>query len=176
MKNIASRIAVLLVGCCLIVGCTTTDPNTGEPVYDPVKTEQSKAIIEQTIAGAIASIEMSDDVQRYLNYSANTLCELKDREAIAPSVLAKNLSDALDAEGVIGDTYAIAAKNVIVALYQINYAERGNADLDPEKFMWHILDSMCTAIRQGLRDKGFPVDTTYKVPEIKESSQLALNS
>ena len=167
---------VLLIGACsFMTACSTFDTTTGQREFDQVKTDKTKAVLKNAISGAIGAMELDEDVQRYLNYSANTICEMRDTGEFSPAVLARNLDKGLTDEGLVGNQWAILTKTTILALYEINYADRGTADLPQEQFLWNMMDVMCEAIRQGLRDKGFPVDVTYKVEEIQETQQLALN-
>ena len=51
---------------------------------------------------------------------------------------------------------AIDAKNGVIALYKIIYANRFNAELSPEKWPKNAADVICASIDQGLKDAGKP--------------------
>jgi len=139
----------------LAIGCATTDPVTGQKVYDPYKTEA----VEQAIIPAASSA-----VRRVINSNPSK------REEIAKAFLAAGavfrrmvtekkfspifLAQALDEVITIRNDTVLDLKNAAVALWAIYYGQRGSAELPEDQWVIHVANVFATGIERGLHDAG----------------------
>lgn len=149
MKSLASIICILL-----LAGCTTNKQ------YDAQNTENVKAALTPVMASVVHRVienspEHSEQIAAYMRAVGKVCCEAQSTGQIGPYSLIYAVDAAtapLLAEGVSPDI--IDAKNVLLALYRIQYADRYNAELSPEKWPYHVLALICDSVDQGLKDAG----------------------
>jgi len=155
-----SKIWILsLLASVLVIGCTTTNSTTGEKEYDPIKTEQVKAMIEPfVIIGTRRALDETYDrnpaVLSYLQQSAEFVCKMRDEQKFAPEFLIDGLDAGLiEAFGTGGvDPLILDLKTLIVGLYKVNYSNRFDAELNPQAFLIHALDVICNALSTATAD------------------------
>jgi hypothetical protein len=159
MKKTKCWIVSLLFSVFVFTGCSTTNSTTGEREFDPVRTEQVKAAIQGVTVVAVRRVldethEGSPKVIAYLQQSAGLICKMRDERKFSPVFLIDGLNaglaDTFQNQGV--DPMVLDLKELIVTLYKLNYASKGGADLDEEKFVWNLLDVLCNSINQGVAD------------------------
>lgn len=147
----------IMIGGIVLTACKSTNPQTGQREFDPVKTEQAKAAIQPLIAGAVRRVlaqnpDKAEQIADYLRAGGSVFCNMDLTGQFDPLVLAEKL-DALVAPKV-KDDYLLDIKNAAIALYRVNYAERNRAELPPEQWARQIAGLFCAAIDQGLKDSG----------------------
>lgn len=143
-------------------GCTTTDPTTGQTQFDPVKTEKVREAIKPVAASAVRRvIESNRTSVEYFKRTSDVICQLAADKKFEPSVVVDAINKVVDDMGLIKDENILDAKNLLIALYKINYADRLNADLPEQSFAWNLLDVLCSSIKQGIEDAA---RTAYVVP------------
>lgn len=166
----SAAVAVLLIGC---PSCTTTERTVtvdanGNAVtnvvktFDPVKTAQVKAALEVPIKDGIRRVlakspQHSDEIAKYIREFGIVFCGMRDSGKFDPQVLidegAKIGFPLLDKES---QDIAALIKDTGQSLYKIFWAERFQADLPADKFMFNVADFFCTSIDEGLKTAGKP--------------------
>ena len=146
-------------------GCKTTttvvsDGKTNVVTqFDPVKTAQVKAAIEPVVAGAIRRViknspQHSVEIGDYMRAVGYAFCTMRSQTNASPELLITML-DTLVAPKIQED-YIIDIKNAAVSIYKINYGQRFQAELPPDKWPYQVADLLCTSIDTGLKDSGLP--------------------
>ena len=148
-----------------VSGCTTKviDPATGQSTtqFDPVKTEQVKALLEPIGAGAVRRIitnspQHSDEIAGYFRAVGSVFCQMSANNDFDPAYLI-GAADAATAKFQANvPQEAIDVKNALVALYKVNFEGRFRAELPPDKWPKNVADVICVSIDQGLKDSGKP--------------------
>ena len=157
MKNIFLFCAGLLLTVGILTGCKTTNPNTGEKEFDQVKTEQVKAIIKPQVATAVTLlIHKRPDIRPYFVLAAENICALRDAGSLSPAFFQAAINSAFAEYPDRVDPLVVAGINTVIALVEINYANRLNADLPPEEFVWNLFDVVCEGIQLGLAPSAPP--------------------
>ncbi|HEU4344043.1 MAG TPA: hypothetical protein VFU31_21010 [Candidatus Binatia bacterium] len=152
---------VALASLLITAGCSTINPDTGQKVFDPIRTAQVKAALQAPVQETITRIirnspEHSDQIANYFRSAGNVFCKMRDTSRFEPQFLIAELEKATEGLQQGLDPLAITAKNTIIALYVVFYSQRQSADLSPEKFLWNTSDLFCNAINTGLKDAGKP--------------------
>lgn len=146
LKSLLIVSASILV---LLCGCSTAG------VYDPIKTAKVHDAVEPVVASIVRRVvqnspEHADQLGVYFRAVGTVFCTMKTNGNFSPTYLVDQLNTL-----VVPNNQDIAdAKNLIVALYKINYADRFQADLSPEKFPAFLADLLCSSIQLGLTDAG----------------------
>ena len=137
----------------LLTGCTTVNPVTGVRAYDPIKTAQVKASVEPIVASVVRRVA-SEKNEVYIRAVGVAFCAVSTSGQLSPVTMMEIVDAATFnlQQGV--DPTVIDAKNLLVALYKINYGDRFTAELPPDKWPKNVADVICNAIDQGLKDKG----------------------
>lgn len=149
-------VCIVAAAAVVVAGCRTTN-SAGQSQYDPVKTEQVKAAVEVPLASLVRRAitdnpNKAAELGTYFRSLESVFCRMRDTGKFEPSYLISEV-DKLTAP-LIKDDLAIDAKNLAVSLYRIFYADRNNAQLSAEKWPYHVSDTICNAIKQGLKDAG----------------------
>ena len=135
----------------LASGCTTTNPDTGEREYDPVKTEKVRAAIKPVLSTAVAAvIQKHPEARRPFSLMGVQLCSLRTTGTIDPKAIRDAVNAALLKSDAEIDPIIAGVGNLVISLFEINYADRLQADLSPEQFTWNLLDVLCDSIHQGV--------------------------
>jgi len=155
MKNTFTLILALLA--LVLVGCKTFNPATGENEFDPVKTEQVKAVLKPQVSTVIALLATKHPEARpYMLLAADNICKLRDDGFVSPASFQTAINAALANWENKNSPAVVASVNALIALVEINYANRLRADLPPEEYAWNIFDVFCEGIRQGLEQTAPP--------------------
>ena len=159
MKNLLIIAILATALMASITACKTTDPVSGERRFDPVKTEQVKASIEPVISSVVRRVidnspENSDAIATYLRAVGGVFCSASASGALGPEEII-NAAD-MATSGLQGgvEPEIIDAKNVLIALYKLNYGDRFRATLPADMWPKNVADVLCAAINQGLIDAG----------------------
>lgn len=158
-KLILAFAASALVGATVTVpfmtGCTTLNPATGQHEFDPAKTDKVKAAVEGTLAIALRRV-VSADSEAYLRTVGTVFCQMSSSGQFDPVFVADAVDrSTADLQGR-ADPLLIDAKDLLLVLYKINYADRFKYDLSGEKWPKNVADVVCTSIDQALKDSGRP--------------------
>lgn len=149
----------------LSLGCKTTDPLTGKKVYDPVKTakvqEAVKPVLQTAVSQAIArNTNDAVVIAGYLRGVGTIFCQMHRDKKFAPEYLASEINSRLSGllTSLKPDTqlWVLTAKNLMVALYGIRFADRANADIPEDGYLAFLSELFCNSINQGLLDAGQP--------------------
>lgn len=161
MKKIFSAVMAVAVILAVGVGCKSLNPNTGQVEFDPVKTEQVKAAIEPVVSSAVRRVVIDNpETAQYFQQAVDVFVQMRDTQQFSPEYLVLALDKAAEKEDWFSKLdpevagYVLDAKNLMIALYRINFADAGRADLSPEKFAWNLLDVLASGVGQGLKDAG----------------------
>lgn len=157
-KQFILTIALFAMGLSVLIGCTTvTDPATGEThqVVDPVKAEKVRAAITPLISGAIRRLlvdnpEKAREIAAYIESGKNVFCAMADNKQFSPSYLRDELDKILAPR--IKDDYLLDVKNAVIALYEIQYADRFRTELSTDQWLYQVSRLFCNAITAGLND------------------------
>lgn len=163
MNKIKRIFAFLVCAIALLsfTACSTLNPNTGEREFDPVKTQSIKEATKPLVAslvrrGIVDIYEKDPNVLIYFQASAQTFCTMRDQKAFSVQVMRLSLERTLADTGIFPnskvDPLIIDVKNLIIAIYAVQYENRLRADLSEEEFLWNILDSMCQGFETGISD------------------------
>jgi len=147
------------------LGCKTTDPLTGNKVYDPVKTAKIHEAVKPILQTAVSQIiaRNTNDavvISGYFRGVAEVFCQMDRDKQFSPESLAQQVGERLN--GVISSLkpdqqlWILTAKNLIVALYGIRFADRNNADIPEDGYLSFLSKLFCQSIDQGLKDSGQP--------------------
>lgn len=161
LKDIMQRIKYILtlvaLAAILLVmpACTTTDPATGQPVPDPVKTEKVVAVMRNTTANlAIYVLDKEPDSRPHLVAAHVIMCSLVNPEKpITPDEFRKALSGVTSGRSDASAELKIAI-NTIVGLYDIAYADRARADIAASSYAYHVLNTLCLGLSDVLTPPG----------------------
>lgn len=162
MKSTTSTTTALLVIPLMLAvsGCHTTqiDPNTGQPVkvFDPVKTANVKAASEAFVTTVARRIAAKPKNEIYIRTVGAVFCTASTTGHLDPLVIESMLEQALADKLQDVDPLVIDAKNFLLALYRINYGNRFNAELSPEKWPKNVADVICNSVDTALKDLGKP--------------------
>lgn len=148
-------LAAIILAIGILGGCMTVPPGGGDPVYDATKTEQVKAAIQPlVVSGVRRAISSHTNAIPYVQSIATTFAVARDSSAWDPYVVALALDAQFGALPMDKEWAQIVLdlKNAVFALYQIFYAERFQAELDPEKWGWHVTDIIANSLEQALKE------------------------
>jgi hypothetical protein len=150
-RGLTSAAAILMA--VIAIGCTTTNPQTGQNEFDPVKTEQVKAALEPVITQGVRRVlahnkSHAAEIAQYVGAAGHVFCEMDRTGNFEPSYLITEL-DKLVAPN-IGDDYLLSIKDAAIALYRINYAQRFTAELPENEWPRQVANLFCQAITRGL--------------------------
>src|SRR5690349_3808610 len=99
MKKTTVLICALALS--ILCGCKTVNPQTGVKEFDPVKTEQVRAVIKPMVSGGVAALLQKVPTSRpYIEQAAGAVCEMRDAKAFDPVNLRARLIGILDASNV----------------------------------------------------------------------------
>jgi hypothetical protein len=143
----------------LCVACTTTNPDTGERVYDPIRTEQVKASLSPLVTGGVrATIANNprhrDELGTYYRSIGTVFCRMVDTRQFSPSYLIDEVNKITAPQIASADPLLLTARDSALALYRIFYAEKGRAELTEASWALHLADLFCLSIDTALRDSG----------------------
>lgn len=152
MKNnllLLSALAIALV----VIGCTITDPNTGEKVFDPIKTQQVKDSVVPGIATAVLfGLETEPRCLPGIELIRDTTCNLVGKGVVDPGTVNETLL-ALNFQivpGVEGKRWSSMVVNTIISVYNVAVGEHTQGAVQRDLILYHILDALCTGIDRGL--------------------------
>lgn len=158
MKNqallIISSLALLA-----FTGCKTANPTTGVQEFDPVKTEQVKAVITPVTSGIVRRVILNnpknaDEIGNYMRAVGGVFCSASETGKLGPEQIIEAMDSAtLYLQGGVAPEI-IDGKNLLIALYRINYGSRFTAELPPDQWPKNVADVICESIDQGLKDAG----------------------
>lgn len=165
--GLGRTVAVAMLAAALFAGCTTTriDPVTGATnrVPDVARTEQVKAVAEQVSRSALRRAvkrfpAQADQITAYARGVGAVFCDMQATKQFSPETLLAGIETLAmpkiedpDVQGYVQD-----ARDVLVLAYRLAYADRFNAELDPNKWPAVVAEIFCTSIDQGLKDAGRP--------------------
>lgn len=155
--KVQTAIIAVFVAATILVSSTTTTP-TGQKVYDPVKTEQVKAVATAVITSGVRraiqhNADRAMDISRYFRAVGGIFCRMQETKQFEPSWL---IDEANKIVPLKQTDYATDVMNAAVALYRINYAARFTAELSPEKWPANVAEVLCQSIDSGLKQAGQP--------------------
>lgn len=134
-----------------LVGCKTLNPETGEKEFDPVKTAQVRAAIKPAVSTLVTSVIINNPTSlQYFQVAGTNICKLRDDHAVSLSAFKEALNSAFSGWEGAADPVVAGAINTLIALVEINYANRLRADLPEEEFAWNLIDVICDGITQGI--------------------------
>ncbi len=176
MKNTLRITIVLSVALVLAVlcSCKTAGKNAAgqlsEPsapsqrparVYDPVKTQQVKDAVAPVIGSIVRRVinnspQHAAEIASYFHAVGAVFCSASQTGQLGPEQVLAAL-DAATSELQAGlDDEIIDGKNLLLALYKINYGDRFKAELPPDQWPKNVADVICESIDRGLKDAGKP--------------------
>lgn len=144
---------MLCVSAVTFTGCTTTDPNTGERVFDHVKTERVQAVLKPAIASgvvigvrreakALPTFELLNQVLQSLVSSNNA-----DPEAVNAALMALDLTNVDDPDLKMGIQIGV---NTIIGLYNAAVVDRLRADVAEDVYLQAVLKTLADGIAMGV--------------------------
>jgi hypothetical protein len=155
MKTTTSTLLALMlcVSAVTFTGCTTTDPNTGERVFDHVKTERVQAVLKPAIASgvvigvrreakALPTFELLNQVLQSLVSSNNA-----DPEAVNAALMALDLTNVDDPDLKMGIQIGV---NTIIGLYNAAVVDRLRADVAEDVYLQAVLKTLADGIAMGV--------------------------
>lgn len=152
--TILALAAVLL----LSPGCSTTGPD-GSRVPDPVKTAKVKAALQPVLSSIVTRVLENNrahaaEIGGYFRAVGSIFCRMEATGQFSPDVLLAQ-ANALGAPAIAGMDPAITdVKNALLSLYQIQWADRLNVDVSPDRWGGFLAALFCESIDTGLRDAG----------------------
>jgi hypothetical protein len=172
------RIGILLIGitvaglalagtaCKTARAITNPDGTTiTNKVYDPVKTEQTEAAIEPAISLGFHVLFLKNkthapEIAKYLSGARDIFCQMeKDRQFSYAYLVAQ--ADKLgtpELVKVLGDEnglYLLTAKELLLSLYRIHLAAKGNVALSDEEWGFHTAKVFCASFTTSLKNEGY---------------------
>lgn len=134
----------------ILCGCKSIDPTTGQQVFDQVKTEKVRAVLKPVVSGAVVAVLAKNPQGAvYFNLAASAICEMRDTKQVNVETFRARLLGIIDQHATRVDPLIRTGFLTVIALFEINYADRLHADLSPEEFTWNLLDVLCDGIRGG---------------------------
>jgi hypothetical protein len=177
VKNTAQQIATLTgkvplwIGLGLLAvglaGCRLPDGS-----YDAGRTEQIKATVTPIVSSAVRRVvqnspDSAPQIRLYLGATADVFCEASRTGKLTPSQVIAAMDRATQGQQAGVDPLIIDAKNGLLVLYGILYADTWNVDLPQDQWAKNVCDVMCAAISQGLADSvGLPTKGAKRLPKI----------
>jgi len=164
MKKLFRIIPSIVLGATLLLsnGCRSTDPNTGHPVFDPVRTEKVTAAAQTLVTVSLRAVLANQSpgtrvkLGNYYRAVGSVFCQMEAEGKFSPDFLIGSLNNATAGLQSGLDQDVLAIKDGIIALYQGFYADRFNAELDPEKWPIFVARTMCASVNTALVDTGLP--------------------
>lgn len=151
MKSIS--ILTIAAALFLFVGCTTTDPNTGEQVFDPIKTQQVKDSVIPGIATAVLyGLETEPRCLPGIELIRDTTCNLVGKGVVDPGTVNETLL-ALKFQivpGEEGKRWSAMVVNTIISVYNVAVSQHAQGQVQRDLVLYHILDALCSGIDRGL--------------------------
>ena len=156
MKILKFLIAFVLV-LPLLTACKTTNPETGQREYDPIKTQQVQAAVKPVVTGVVtAVINRHPEARKPFQKAADNICTLRDNRMFSVDSLRMAFNSAFEDFNQKTDPLVVNGIQLVIALFEINLANKLQADLPPDEFAWSLLDILCDGINQGLAATGSP--------------------
>lgn len=148
-------LALIMVGG--TIGCTTTDPNTGQVVYDPVTTENVKSAVKPFTTSLVRRVILDtkesdrEKVASYFRSVGVVFCSAGDQSLSVSDIVkgANELRLDIDNASLIYD-----AKGLMVGLLEI-WSRKNQLEMNPEKWPYHVCDIFCQSIDQALVEAEF---------------------
>jgi hypothetical protein len=176
MKSLKSKVLVALFVLALAsfallpTGCTTTTSvdSTGKTntvtTIDPQKLESVKQIVNTTASAIFAeeirkSPNHAAEISAYVRAIGSTFCAAKATKQFSPATLFPALETAtapLQAQVSQTSPLVIIAKNGLKATYQLLWNDKLTVELKDNQWPAAVVDVICTAVDQSLRDAGQP--------------------
>lgn len=134
-----------------LAGCKSLNPQTGQVEYDPVKTEQVKAIFKPLVSGTTASI-----LKKHPNYRPaiatiyTNMTLLTVSNALSPTTLRLMVANTIAEYGGSIDPMAVGGISSVVAGFEFFYAGRSRADTAADLYVQHISQTLCDGMLEGL--------------------------
>lgn len=154
-----SATVLLALFACLMIGCKSMNPATGQYEFDPLKTDAVKAALELPVKSAIRrailnSPDHADEIADYFRQVATVFCKMSTTGTFDPLFLIAEVDKLVIPK--IPDPLILDAKDSLITLYRIFYSQRFTAELSPQEWPFHLADFFCTAINTALKDAGKP--------------------
>lgn len=128
----------LLTGC----GTPTTPP-------DPVRIEQVKGVLQQTVASTVLlGIQKDKKSEPYLKAVQEVFCDLAGKKMLSPSELTTALANS--SADVFKTVEGQIASNAIIGTYSIYFADRLRADVSERPYVQALMETLCIGINQGI--------------------------
>jgi len=154
--KLASTLLALIVAVSAIsftTGCRTTNPDTGEVVFDPVRTEKVQAAIKPAIAtGVLIGIRQEAQAATAFVLAEQVLQDLVGQRQIDPTVVNDALIK-LNLAALQSQDAKLAAQvgiNTMLALYNAAVADRVQADIAEDQYLYAILQTLADGVSMGL--------------------------
>jgi hypothetical protein len=144
---------ILCVSAVTFTGCTTTDPNTGERVFDAVRTERVQAVLKPAIAsGVVIGVRKEAKALPIIEQLDQVLRSLVNENMIEPDVVntaLNNLDLTIldDPDAKMGIQIGV---NTIIGLYNAAVVDRLRADVAEHVYLRAILVTLSEGISMGL--------------------------
>jgi hypothetical protein len=171
MRLILLTILALLV--LLMAGCKTVNPATGLREFDQIKTEKVRAALKPVVSSVVMGVVAKNpESNLYFDQAASAICEMRDAKEVTPLLFRARLMGIIDRQKDVPLPVRIGFTSLI-AIFEINFADRLKADLPPEKFTWNLMDVLCDGVRGGV---GSPASQLYGVPNLIFAARLGSRS
>lgn len=133
-----------LLGLPVVTGCSSTR------APDPVRVEQVKGVMQQSVASAaLLGIQKDKKAAPYLSAAAIITCDLASRKQLSPAELSLELSKSdIDALKTVEGQLAL---NTVISVYSVYFAERLRSDVSEKVYVSALLDTLCVGINQGIQ-------------------------
>jgi len=158
-------LAVVFSLLALTPACITRDA-TGAKVPDIVKNDKLASLISATAAQAVTAIVRNNPGSGvYFDQVAAVFCKMVADNKFAPETLEPALN--LIALPQKNQQLIAGAKNFLVLLYNINFANQLSISTDPNRFGGVLARCLCTGITTGLHDaQTAPAMTQVEVEQL----------
>lgn len=148
-----------------VTGCVTKPgpgPSTNTvSTVDPVKLQQAKSAITPVVSGVIRrailnSPQHAADIGNYARAVGSVFCNMLANKNFTPTYLIDAANAATLRYQWAASPDLIDAKNAVLALYQIFYADKLTVELPDNQWLVAVCGLFCDSVDQALKDAGQP--------------------
>jgi hypothetical protein len=148
-------LSVLMLG----VACKTVNTVTGVKEFDPAKTAQVKAVVKPPIKQGVRillakNVNHRAEILKYLASGRDIFCNMQKNKNFSPAYLIEqaNLLGTPELAKALNDDYILTAKDLIIALYTINFADKGNVAIPEETWGYQISEVFCESLTEAINE------------------------
>ena len=149
-------------------GClfpTTGSGTNAVTTLDTNKLAQVQAVVEPLLSSVIRRVianspQHSAEIASYVGAIGSVCCQMTANNNFTPTYLVDALEKATAGLQLGVDQDIIDAKNAVVAIYKIAYADQLTVSLGNGVWPRAVLGTLCDSVNQALSDSGLPSTKT----------------